>query len=144
MSRVPGVGGKFLKADDIKDGDKVKILTEADWEETKWIKDDGTKQMQYSCTVEYKGEERRLKLNMESCRNLTVYGEDSKDWVGKEVVLSRIKVMVGGQTKYSIIAEAVAGAGTQTTDGMVCTCLPEDMDVDPDGICRNCGKSRVE
>lgn len=102
MSRVPTGGGKFIKADEVMNGETAVIKTEADWIDTQYTKEDGTKQQQYVCRVEYKGEERQLKLTMASCEELVVMGEDSADWIGQTVTFEKVKVNVGGKIKDSI------------------------------------------
>lgn len=104
MTTPPSAGGNFIKAVDLKLGDTAIIKTEADWIDSKFTKEDGSKQQQYVCNVEYNGEERRLKLTMASCEALTALGSDSADWMGKKVSLESVNVMVGGSMKKSIYA----------------------------------------
>jgi len=112
MTRPPTGGGAFLKAADLKPGDTAIIKTEADWIDSQFTKDDGTKQQQYVCDIEYEGEDRRMKLTQASCQALVEggFGEDSADWIGKKIKLSSIQVMVGGKIKQSIFAEPVEAA----------------------------------
>ena len=106
MSQVP-TGGKWLKAKELKQGDKCKIVSEADWEEGEY---QGQKTNQYCVNVNYNDEERKLKLTMASCNEISpVYGKDSTEWIGKELSLEPIKVMVGGEVKQSILATPVNG-----------------------------------
>jgi hypothetical protein len=104
MTRPPTGGGAFLKAADLKPGDIATIKTEADWIDSQFTKDDGTKQQQYVCDIEYEGEERRIKLTQASCAALVEggYGEDSADWLGKKITMEAVQVMVGGKMKQSI------------------------------------------
>jgi len=102
MTTPPSTGGNFLKAANLKTGDTAIIKTEADWIDSQFTKEDGSKQQQYVCTVEYEGEERRLKLTMASCDELKAFGSDSVDWLGKKVKLESVNVMVGGVMKKSI------------------------------------------
>jgi len=109
MAKVP-TGGKWLKASDLKPGDSVKILTEADWEESTYK---GEVHNQFVCEVDYKGEKRKLKLTMASCKEIApVYGEDSKEWIGKMLNLESVKVMAGGGMKYSIFATPIGGVAS--------------------------------
>ena len=149
MTKVPGVGGKFLRTDDFADGDRAVIETEANWQDTQFLKEDGTKQQQYVCQVNFKGETRQLRLTMASCQSLVEYGDDSKDWIGKEITLSKIRVMVGGKTKWSILAEAVAAEENHPTSvtktgstvtGNFCACDPSvKTGISADGFCLKCG-----
>lgn len=107
MSRPPMGGGNFLKASDLEPGDWAEIKSEADWIDSSFTKEDGTKQQQYVCNVEYKGEERRMKLTQASCIALVEggFGDDSGDWINKKIKLSSVQVMVGGKIRQSIFAE---------------------------------------
>lgn len=110
MTTPPRGGGAFIKAVDLKPGDTAVIKTEADWIDSQFNKEDGTKQQQYVCVVDYEGEERRLKLTQASCEQLIQFGSDSADWVGRKVTLVSVPVMVGGRMKKSIYVEPY-GAG---------------------------------
>ena len=104
MVQVPR-GGNWLKAADLQIGDSVKILTEADWEESSYK---GETNNQFVCDVEYKGDKRKLKLTMASCKEVApAYGDDTKEWIGKTLNLESIKVMVGGEVKHSILATPI-------------------------------------
>ena len=106
MSQVP-TGGKWLKAKELKQGDKCKIIEEANWETGEY---QGQETKQYCVIVNYNGEERKLKLTMASNNEIApVYGKDSNDWIGKELNLEPIKVMVGGDVKLSILATPING-----------------------------------
>ncbi len=100
MTKVPVAGGSsFIKAVDLKPGDTAVIKTEADWIDSKFTREDGTKQQQYVCDVEYCGETRKLKLTMSSCESLSTFGADRVDWVGKAIKLVSVNVLVGGSLK---------------------------------------------
>ncbi len=111
MSQVP-TGGKYLKGSSIKQtGETVKILNEADWEKGEYK---GQETNSYVCEVDYDGETRKLKLTMASCNEIApVYGKDSKEWIGKELKIEPIKVIVGGEVKLSILASPVGIVTTQ-------------------------------
>jgi hypothetical protein len=113
MSRVPTGGGNFVSAKDITNGDTAVIKTEADWIDTQYTKEDGSKQQQYVCQVEYKGEDRRLKLTMASCEELIAFGSDSAEWIGKKIVMEKVKVMVGGSMKESILCSPFGSGADQ-------------------------------
>jgi len=113
MARVPQKSN-WLKAADLQKGDTVKILTEADWEETSFK---GETRNQFVCQVEYKGEEKKLKLTMASCSEISpIYGDDTKEWIGKTLELESVKIMVGGEIKYSILATAVGATPEVKTE----------------------------
>jgi hypothetical protein len=104
MSQVPRPGGTWLKAKDIMAGERAEILTEAKWEQSDY---NGQVNNQYVCMVKHKGEEKKLKITMASCEFMALLGEDSTEWIGKEVVLTPIDVMVGGKVKQSILTKPV-------------------------------------
>jgi len=116
MTTPPSVGSNFLKAVDLKPNDTAIIKTEADWIDSKFTKEDGTKQQQYVCTIDYESEERRLKLTVASCEELTVFGSDSKDWIGKKIKLESVNVMVGGTMKKSIFVTPFGSGKDQPGD----------------------------
>jgi hypothetical protein len=113
MSQVPGTG-TWLKADDVGPNETVKIVSEAVWEETNYKNEDGSAKNQYVCNVSYRGEERKFKLTMKSCENLSVYGKDSKEWIGKEIKLTVKDVEVGGKDRKTIRAFPIGEAAVQT------------------------------
>ena len=105
MSKVPQ-RNNWLKASDINGEAVVTILTEAVWEEGNF-KDPKTDkpQQQYVCKVNYNGDERKLKLTMKSCDNISpAYGLDSKEWIGKQILLKIKEMEVGGKDVKSIRA----------------------------------------
>ena len=111
MVKVPK-SSNWLKAADLKPNSTAKIISEADWEETTYK---GESYNQFTCMVEFEGAEKKLKLTMASCNEISpVYGEDTKDWVGKILQLESIKVMVGGQVKHSILASPIEMTTTPT------------------------------
>lgn len=105
MSQAPIGGGPFIKAAEIQGKETVKITSEADWCDSQWTQDDGSKKQQYVCEVEYRGDKQRLKLTVASCQAIApAYGRDSKDWVGKSLYIEAVNVMVGSSMKKSIYA----------------------------------------
>ena len=97
--------GKFLKSKDLTGGETVKILTEGSWvENAKFKNEDGTNQSQFVISVQFKAEERNLRLNLVSRKNLIqAYGKDTAKWVGKEARIQLIDTMVSGEIKKSIV-----------------------------------------
>lgn len=111
MSQAPTGGGPFLKASELQGTETVKILTEADWIDGSFSNPDGTKKQQYVCEVEHKGEPRRLKLTIASCQEIApVYGKDSTDWIGKEITVESVNVMVGSSMKQSVFCKPIGAA----------------------------------
>lgn len=102
MSKVPSGNNKWIKAADVTNGETVKIISEADWQESTF---NGQTQNQYVGKVLHKGEEKNFKFTMKSCQNLSqAFGDDSKEWVGKEITLQIKEMEVGGRDVKSIRA----------------------------------------
>lgn len=111
MSQAPLGGGPFLKANELQGVETVTITSEADWCDSNFTRPDGTKQQQYVCEIERGGEKQRLKLTVASCQAIApVYGRDSKSWIGKQIRLEAVNVMVGSSMKKSIYATPIGEA----------------------------------
>ena len=111
MSQAPLGGGPFLKASELQGVETVKITAEADWIDGSFTNPDGTKKQQYVGEVEHKGEKRRLKLTVASCQEIApIYGRDSKAWVGKQITVEAVNVMVGSSMKQSIFCKPIGAA----------------------------------
>jgi len=111
MSQAPLGGGPFLKASELQGTETVKVTGEADWIDGSFTNPDGTKKQQYVAEVEHKGEKRRLKLTVASCQEIApVYGRDSKAWIGRELTVESVNVMVGSSMKQSIFCKPIGQA----------------------------------
>ncbi len=82
------------KGEDIKDGDIIQIANEGKKQEGKFG-------MQDIFLVKLtNGEEKNLSLNSTSLNNMIdAFGEDSMDWIGKDVKVWFIRMMVAGSMK---------------------------------------------
>ena len=82
--------GNYLKPDDVKDGDLVTFKTEGEWiESRKYTYPDGNPRSDFVITVDYKGEERSLRVNKVSRDELIpAYGNDTTLWVGKQAKIT--------------------------------------------------------
>lgn len=78
-------GAQFLTAKTVKTGDVVTIKDEGVWENSKFLKDDGSPSKQFTVNVDFKGEEKRMKLTKASRDSFfEKYGDETKEWVGKQ------------------------------------------------------------
>lgn len=95
----------WIKSSDIKTGDILTILNEGEWQESsKFTYDDGNPVKQFVVRVEFGGEEKDLTMNKVSRTNLSeAWGDETSEWVGKKVVAEKVKVMVGGEVKDTVI-----------------------------------------
>lgn len=77
-------GGAYLSAKTVKTGDIIKIKDEGVWEDSKFLREDGSKSQQFTVTVEYKGEDKRLKF-IKASRDSFIekHGKETNDWIGK-------------------------------------------------------------
>lgn len=97
-----GVEGKWAKAGkDIKDGDRLKLLTAGQITESGFKDDDGTPKQQYVFKILTKErEEFNVAFNRTSRNTLARgFGQESEDWVGKVVTCFVVKQMVGDGLK---------------------------------------------
>ena len=103
----------YLKADDVKTGDVIKINNEGVWmESTKYKYDDGSPRKNFTIEVIYAGEPRSLTLNSTNRSNLTnSWGNDTKEWVGKTASIELIKVSVAGKLMNSMLLHPVKEVG---------------------------------
>ena len=78
--------GMYLKADQVKKGDIIKILDEGTIEtSTKFTYDDGTPKKEFVFTVEHKGQKVKMRMNKASRVAITSgFGDETKNWVGRE------------------------------------------------------------
>lgn len=91
--------GSYLSAKTVKTGDIVKLLDEGQWEENKFLNDDGSKQSQFNITVDYKGEEKILKFTKASRDSFFAkYGDETKEWIGKNGQITLIPATNGKQS----------------------------------------------
>lgn len=104
----------WIKADDVKDGQVVTFVNEGEWtESSKFTHDDGSPVRQFTIKVKLNGEERDMNLNKVSRENLVeAYGDDTANWVGMSAKVEKVKVMVGGEMKNSIILHGVSKVET--------------------------------
>lgn len=85
---------KQYKAD-IQNGDKVKIIKEPVTEMGEYK---GVTKEQDVAIVETRNGEKKVKFNPKSLNALLErYGDESKDWVGKEINVLTFKTMIGGE-----------------------------------------------
>lgn len=96
----------FLKVEDVKQGDLIKIKSEGERVESKFKDEEGEVRYQYNFDVELaNGTGKVLSMNKTSLKNIgEKYGYESKDWIDK---LARVNIGVMPTGKKFIILEAV-------------------------------------
>jgi len=72
---------------DVKHKDIVEIVSEGKWEESTFMKDDGTPQNVFKVNLKVQsGEVRNVTINWTNVKLLvSVFGDETETWVGKEV-----------------------------------------------------------
>lgn len=93
VEKKTSVEGQYAKkGEDVKDGDIIQILDAGNVVEGQY----GTQKV---FKVKTRNGERLLNLNQKTINNLvdTFHTNDTKEWVGKEVKVWLLKVMVGGK-----------------------------------------------
>lgn len=82
-------GGNFLNGKNAKDGETVKFLDEGEIIPSERYKyDDGSPQKNLIFKVEYKGEEKQVKITKQSkVALMDTWGEETKNWVGKSATI---------------------------------------------------------
>jgi len=100
-------GGNFLKTVDVSNGDRIIIKEEGAWVESTMYKyDDGAAKVDFISKAEYKGEEVSIRINKTNRTTLQeAYGNDTAEWIGKQVILTKEKCMVGGKKVDMIVYE---------------------------------------
>jgi hypothetical protein len=116
----------WIKSADVKTGDVVTFMSGGEWtESSKFTYDDGSPVKQFVVSVELKGEERAMNLNKLSRTNLCAYfGGDTDGWIGKKASVEKVKVMVGGELKESIMLTPIESSKDVDTD------TEEDIDTE--------------
>ncbi len=96
----------FLKVDNVKQGDLIKIKSEGEKVESKFKDAEGNIKYQYNFKIELSdGTEKVLSINKSSLNNLIrTYGDDSKNWIDK---LAKVNIGTMPTGKKFILLEGV-------------------------------------
>jgi hypothetical protein len=109
--------GNYLKTADVKVGDIVTFQNEGAWiESTTYKYDDGNPKKDFTIKVDWKGEEKLMRLNKGN-RDILMeeYGDETSGWIGKSATITIEKVMVGGK-KMDMIVLTIPFQGTEDTN----------------------------
>jgi len=105
-TQKPNAQPQFLRADDIKLSVVAKILNQGEFINIK-VGDGVTKEV-FRILVEIDGQQYFWIPNKTSLMALiTEFGEDTADWVGKTILLTKTTFLVKGQKKAGIIASVI-------------------------------------
>lgn len=98
MEYNKSASGAWVNADDVSDGDKVKIVSECTKQESKFKDKDGNAKTENIAKVRFQGaeESKNMRINWATIYGLIdAYGTDSKEWIGKILTAKTVEAMVG-------------------------------------------------
>lgn len=92
-------GGNYLKADECKEGDRIKFIDEGRWEEnTRYKYEDGNPKVDFLMTVEHDGEKKTMRMNKMNRDKLSeLWGSETKEWIGSLARIHLENCLVGGK-----------------------------------------------
>lgn len=94
------IGGAWLKASEVKNGTKAKLISETTAQPSNFLDKQGQPKTQDVAKVRVQGiaEPYNVNINRASINALVdAFGEDSKDWINKVLTLETEKVLVAGK-----------------------------------------------
>lgn len=105
----------WLKAQDIKDGDILKILDKGDFvTSAKFTKANGEPKKDFVCKVEYNGNKYDLTINKSRRDDLiSAFGKDSEGWVNKTCKVKQEDCKVGSKMLKTIKLFPIGGNNVQ-------------------------------
>lgn len=91
--------GSYLKSSEVRSGEWVTFKDEGEWvENTKFTYDNGAPRQDFMIKINYKGSEKKMRLNKLSRDAMIVaYGDDTADWIGKSAMISKETMLVAGK-----------------------------------------------
>ena len=101
--QIEGTQGAWVKASEITSGVKAKLVSETQPTEGEYGKQDVAK-----IRIENETETKNVRLNKPTISGLIdAFGEDSKEWINKELTIHTEKMIVGGKrvTALYLLAE---------------------------------------
>ena len=106
------LGGDYLRTDEVDNGDRIIFQDEGAWvESARWKNEDGSFKWDFIIKILWRGVDKSMRLNKTNREALiTAFGNDTADWVNKEVALSKEKVMVAGKKMDTLCVEVLETA----------------------------------
>ncbi len=98
----------WLKSSDVKSGDVLKIVDEGkNVTSGKFTNEKtGEPKIQFVLKVLHNGQERDFTINSTNDKTLIrSFGQETKGWIGKEIKVDIIDMMIGGSMKKSIVVQ---------------------------------------
>lgn len=107
---MPILNDKFLKKDEVAEGDIIKFIDEGAWVESrKFTNPDGSPKTQFQITIELADSSTRtLSMNKMSRTNLKdKWGKNTADWVGNIAEIHFETALVAGKTQNILILRPI-------------------------------------
>ena len=92
------LGGAWLDADKLKDGMKVKIVSECEKRQSRFTNKDGSAKTENVVKVRLQGDDNvyNARLNWTTIYGLiAAFGDESKEWIGKTLSIETLESLVG-------------------------------------------------
>jgi hypothetical protein len=105
MAEYEKSAGAWVDADKIKDGTKVKLVTECEKKLSRFKNAEGEPKMENQAQARFQGSEApvNVRLNWTTIYGLIdAFGKDSKDWVGKVLTIKKREQTVGDKA-YDVL-----------------------------------------
>jgi hypothetical protein len=117
-----GVGGKWAKAAEIKNGTRAKIISETNPQPSSFSDKDGNPKTQDVCRVQFEGnpEALNVSLNRATINGLVdAFGEDSAAWRNHYLRAETEKMIVGGKAVRALYLIPEGYAKTEDDNGYI-------------------------
>ena len=96
------VGSSFLKPENIISGDLFTVISEGEYILSKFQDEEGGTKQDFYLDVSKGGNDYRVRCNYSNQKNLAkVLGKETQKWIGAEIKVEIVNVMVAGNLKKS-------------------------------------------
>lgn len=101
----------YLKTENIKQGDLITILNEGEMvASAKYTYPNGEPRKDFLIKVKHNDVEADMRINATNKKVLVAaFGDETKDWVNKQIKLDTANIMVSGKTMKTIVMLPVGG-----------------------------------
>ena len=119
MAKIPrtgGTGGAWIKKDTLKNGDQIRLVSEAEMMEST----QGGQQLVAKCRLKGSSEAVNVAINNAS-RNALIdaFGDDSKNWINQTLTVETEKVLIAGKRGTALYLIPAGFAVTTDAEGYV-------------------------
>lgn len=116
------IGGAWVKASELKNGAKCKIVSETAPHESSFTNKDGTPKKQDVAKIRFDGAEEAMNVSLNRATIyglIDAFGTESKEWIGKELTVHTEKVVVGGKRVTALYLVAPGFKVAENAEGYV-------------------------